>query len=155
MRIWVDADGCPGPIRQIVCRAAVRERIETTFVANRELRLEASPFLRSLRVPRGFDVADGRIAGLVAAGDLVVTADVPLAADVVARGAVALDPRGELYTADNVGERLAMRDAMEQLRDAGVRTGGPPAFGPADRAAFARRLDAILARRRRGVSGPA
>jgi uncharacterized protein YaiI (UPF0178 family) len=151
MRIWVDADGCPGAIQRIVCRAADRERIETTFVANRDVRLPRSPFLKALRVPRGFDVADGRIVALVAAGDLVITADVPLAADVVARGALALDPRGEMYTEENVGERLAMRDAMEQLRSSGVPTGGPPAFRPADRTAFANRLDALLSRNRKDV----
>jgi hypothetical protein len=147
MRIWVDADGCPGPIREILFRAARRERIETTFVANRDLHLPRSPFLRSMQVSRGFDVADGRIAALVEAGDLVVTADIPLAADVVARGAVALDPRGELYTEDNVKERLALRDAMDQLRSSGVVTGGPAALSHADRAAFANRLDSLLARR--------
>lgn len=149
MRIWVDADGCPGAIREILFRAARREGIETTFVANRDVRLPRSPYLRSMQVPRGFDVADARIASAVAAGDLVITADIPLAADVVARGAVALDPRGELYTEDNVKERLAMRDAMDQLRSAGVVTGGPAALSHSDRATFANRLDTLLARRRK------
>ena len=154
MRIWVDADGCPKTIREILFRAADRARVLTTFVANRDLRLPRSPFLRSMQVSRGFDVADGRIAALVERGDLVVTADIPLAADVVARGALALDPRGELYTEDNVKERLAMRDAMDQLRSAGVVTGGPASFGHADRAAFARRLDALLAQRARTEETP-
>lgn len=149
MRLWVDADGCPRAIQEILFRAAERERIETTFVANRDVRLPRSPWLRSMRVARGFDVADGRILDLVVAGDLVVTADIPLAAAIVERGALALDPRGELYTADNVRERLAVRDAMDQLRSAGVETGGPSALGMADRAAFANRLDALLARRRK------
>lgn len=149
MRIWVDADGCPRAIQEILFRAAERERIETTFVANRDVRLPRSPYLRSMRVPHGFDVADGRIADLVAPGDLVVTADIPLAAVIVERGATALDPRGELYTADNVRERLALRDAMDQLRSAGVSTGGPAALRHADRAVFANRLDALLARRRK------
>lgn len=154
MRIWVDADGCPKPIQQILFRAAERARVLTTFVANRDLRLPRSPFLRSMQVSRGFDVADSRIAALVERGDLVITADIPLAADVVARGAIALDPRGELYTADNVKERLAMRDAMDQLRSSGVVTGGPASFGHADRAAFANRLDALLTRQARTEETP-
>ena len=149
MRIWVDADGCPRVIQEILFRAAERERIEATFVANRDVRLPRSPWLRSMRVARGFDVADGRILDLVAAGDLVITADIPLAAAIVDRGAVALDPRGELYTADNVRERLALRDAMDQLRSAGVETGGPAALSMADRTTFANRLDALLARWRK------
>ena len=149
MRIWVDADGCPRAIQEILFRAAERERIEATFVANRDVRLPRSPWLRSMRVARGFDVADGRILDLVAADDLVITADIPLAAEIVERGAVALDPRGELYTADNVRERLAMRDAMDQLRSAGVATGGPAALSIADRTAFANRLDSLLAKRRK------
>ena len=149
MRIWVDADGCPRAVQEILFRAAERERIETTFVANRDVRLPRSPWLRALRVARGFDVADGRILDLVAAGDLVITADIPLAAAIVERGALALDPRGELYTEDNVRERLALRDAMDQLRSAGVETGGPAALSLADRATFANRLDALLARRRK------
>ena len=154
MRIWVDADGCPKAIQEILFRAAERTRIQTTFVANRDLRLPRSRFLRSMRVARGFDVADGRITELVESGDLVVTADIPLAADVVARGALALDPRGELYSADNVAERLALRDAMEQLRSAGVVTGGPAALSQSDRTAFANRLDTLLTRRRkRGAAG--
>jgi len=154
MRIWVDADGCPKAIKEILFRAAVRARIPTTFVANRDLRLPRSPFLRSMQVPRGFDVADGRITALVERGDLVITADIPLAADVVARGAIALDPRGELYTEDNVKERLALRDAMDQLRSSGVVTGGPASFGHADRAAFANRLDALLTQHSRKADAP-
>jgi len=149
MRIWVDADGCPRAIQEILFRAAERERIETTFVANRDVRLPRSPYLRSLRVAHGFDVADGRILDLVAPRDLVITADIPLAAEIVERGALALDPRGELYSADNVRERLALRDAMAELRSAGVETGGPAALSMADRATFANRLDSLLARRRR------
>lgn len=144
MRIWVDADACPKAIKEILLRAAERESVTTTFVANRPLRTPHSQHVRSMQVARGFDVADGRIVGLVEPGDLVITADVPLAAEVVARGGHALNPRGELYTAENVLERLTMRDVMDQLRSSGVDTGGPATLGPADRQAFANQLDRLL-----------
>jgi len=146
MRIWVDADACPRPIKEILFRAAQRRGIELTLVANQPLRRPPSPFVRTLQVPRGFDMADDRIVELVEANDLVVTADIPLAAAVVARGAHALNPRGELYTPENVRERLALRDMMDELRAGGVHGGGPPALGPADRAAFANQLDRLLAK---------
>ncbi|MCC7411490.1 MAG: YaiI/YqxD family protein [Gammaproteobacteria bacterium] len=146
MRIWVDADACPNPIKEILFRAAERRGIELTLVANQPLRRPASRYVRTLQVPRGFDAADDRIVALVEAGDLVVTADIPLAAAVVDRGAHALNPRGELYSAENVRERLAIRDMMEELRAGGVRTGGPAALGVADRAAFANQLDRLLAK---------
>lgn len=146
MHVWVDADACPAAIKGILYRAAVRAAVETVFVANRALRVPASRFLRAVRVAGGFDVADRYIAERVEAGDLVVTADIPLAADVVAKGAIALDPRGELYTEENVRERLAMRDLMDQLRGIGEITGGPPPLGKKERQAFASRLDAWLAR---------
>ena len=149
MHIWVDADACPRVIRDILLRAAERVGVDLVMVANQSLALPPSPRVRQLRVPGGFDAADARIVAEVAVGDLVVTADIPLAAAVVARGALALDPRGELYTEDNVRERLDMRDAMDQLRSAGVETGGPAALSLADRATFANRLDALLARRRK------
>ncbi len=144
MRIWVDADACPKAIKEILLRAAERESVTTTFVANRPVRTPRSPHVRSMQVARGFDVADGRIVGLVESGDLVITADVPLAAEVVARGGHALDPRGELYTSENVLQRLTMRDVMDQLRSSGVDTGGPATLGPADRQAFANQLDRLL-----------
>lgn len=146
MRIWVDADACPNPIKEILFRAAERRGIELTLVANQPLRRPASRYVRTLQVARGFDAADDRIVALVEAGDLVVTADIPLAAAVVDRGAHALNPRGELYSAENVRERLAIRDMMEELRAGGVRTGGPATLGVADRAAFANQLDRLLAK---------
>jgi uncharacterized protein YaiI (UPF0178 family) len=144
MQIWVDADACPRAIKEILFRAAERRRIVLVLVANTLLRTPPSAFVRALRVPRGFDVADRRIAELVAAGDLVVTADIPLAAAVVARGGRALDPRGVLYSEDNVQERLAVRDLMDQLRATGVETGGPAPWSPADSRAFANQLDRLL-----------
>ena len=127
-------------------RAARRLEIELVFVANKALSLPASAFVRSLRVPAGADVADRRIAEEAAPGDLVVTADIPLAAAVVDRGVSALSPRGELFTEENVGERLAMRDLMDELRSGGLQTGGPSAFGRAERQAFANQLDRLLSR---------
>ena len=147
MRIWVDADACPGVIKDILFRAAERVRVEVTLVANQQMRTPASPYVRFLQVPAGFDVADRRILELVEAADLVVTADIPLAAAVIEKGGVALNPRGELYTQENVRERLAMRNFMDELRGSGVDTGGPAALGPRDRQAFANQLDRLLARR--------
>ena len=146
MRIWVDADACPGAVKQILYRAAERVRVEMTLVANQPLRTPRSPYIKTVRVPGGFDVADHHIAQAVEPGDIVVTADIPLAAEIVARGAHALDPRGELYTEENVGERLAMRDLLSGLRDDGVITGGPASFGTKQRQAFANQLDRLLAR---------
>jgi uncharacterized protein YaiI (UPF0178 family) len=145
MHIWVDADACPGVVKEIIFRAAERRQIQTTLVANQMLRTPPSRFIRAIQVPRGFDVADAHITAEVAAGDLVVTADIPLAAAVIERGAHALNPRGELYTRANISERLGMRNFMEELRSAGIETGGPQAFGPADRQAFANALDRFLA----------
>lgn len=147
MRIWVDADACPGTIKEILFRAAERVRVELILVANRPLRIPRSRFVHSMQVPSGFDVADRRIAERVEAGDLVVTADIPLAADVVEKGALALNPRGELYTRENIGECLALRNHADELRSSGVETGGPPAFGKQDRQAFANQLDRLLAKR--------
>lgn len=145
-RIWVDADACPGPIKDILFRAAERVGLRLTLVANQPLRVPRSRFIETRQVGRGFDVADRWIAEQVEPGDLVVTADVPLAADVVERGGIALDPRGELLTEDNVRERLAMRDLLSDLRDAGMVTGGPAPLGKSDRQAFANALDRFLAR---------
>ena len=147
MKIWVDADACPAVVKDILYRAANRTQTPLTLIANRMLRVPPSPWIRALQVPAGFDVADRRIAEEANAGDLVVTADIPLAAQVVAKGAAALDPRGELLDADTIQERLTMRNFMEELRSSGVDTGGPAAFSAADARAFAQRLDAFLARR--------
>ena len=147
MHIWVDADACPGVIKEILYRAAERLEIDMTLVANQPLRTPASRFIRTLQVPRGFDVADNEIASRVHSGDLVITADIPLASDVIARGARALDPRGELYTPDNIRERLQMRDFMDGLRASGVQTGGPSSFDHTDRKRFADQLDRLLSRK--------
>ena len=146
MRIWVDADACPQVIKDILFRAAERAQVVTTLVSNMALaRTPASAFIRTIRVAKGFDGADQRIVQEVEPGDLVVTADLPLAAAVVARGAQALDPRGELYTEDNVGERLAMRNLMQELRSGGELLGGPAPFRIGDRQKFANALDRLLA----------
>jgi uncharacterized protein YaiI (UPF0178 family) len=150
MHIWVDADACPLAIKQILFRAAERSQIPLTLVANKPLAVPRSRFLRSLQVERGFDVADNEIAKRLAPGDLVVTADVPLAADVIAKGGHALNPRGELYTPDNIRERLGMRDLLEKLRETGVQTAGPPPLDQADRKRFADQLDRFLTRQARG-----
>jgi uncharacterized protein len=147
MRIWVDADACPQVIKDILFRAAERTKVVTTLVSNMALaRTPTSEFIRTIRVAKGFDGADARIVQDVQAGDLVVTADLPLAAEVVARGAYALDPRGELYTEDNVRERLAMRNLMQELRSGGELLGGPAPFRINDRQKFANELDRFLAR---------
>jgi uncharacterized protein YaiI (UPF0178 family) len=147
MQIWIDADACPRPVKELVFRASARRQLPVRLVANRQLSAPASPLISVVQVSAGSDVADGYIAQHVAAGDLVITADIPLAAQVVARGATALDPRGEVHTADTVGERLAVRDLMEELRWAGVATGGPAAYGAADRQRFAEALDRVLSQR--------
>ena len=149
IQIWVDADACPGVIKDILFRAAERARIVTTLVANRLLRTPPSPFVKAIRVPRGFDVADNRIAQRVEPGDLVITADIPLAAAVIERGAHALNPRGELYSKDNIAERLAVRNLMDELRGTGMNTGGPAVFSQSDRQLFANQLDRFLTGRAR------
>ncbi|WP_434515891.1 YaiI/YqxD family protein [Dechloromonas sp. ARDL1] len=146
MQIWVDADACPGVIKEIIYRAAERRQIQTTLVANQMLRTPPSKVIRAIQVPSGFDVADRHIVDQVAAGDLVVTADIPLASLVIERGAHALNPRGELYTTATIRERLSMRNFMEELRSAGIETGGPSSFSQADRQAFANQLDRFLAK---------
>jgi len=146
MQIWVDADACPGVIKEIIFRAAERLKIPTILVANQMLRTPPSRYIRAIQVPSGFDVADRHIVDQLAAGDLVITADIPLASGVIARGAHALNPRGELYTTANIQERLTMRNFMEKLRSAGIETGGPAALGQADRQAFGNALDRFLAR---------
>ena len=147
MHIWVDADACPGVIKEILFRAAERLGVPMTLVANKPLRTPRSPLIRMLQVPRGFDVADNEIAKRVEAGDLVITADIPLAADVIARGAHALDPRGEFLSVDNIRERLAMRNFMDELRGSGVQTGGPATLDQTDRKRFADQLDRFFNRK--------
>jgi uncharacterized protein YaiI (UPF0178 family) len=146
MTIWVDADACPGVIKDILFRAAQRTSIQLTLVANRGLQVPRSPWIRMIQVPRGFDVADNHIVEMAVAGDLVITADIPLAAAAVAKGASALNPRGELYTKENVQGLLDMRNFMDTLRSSGVETDGPPSLSNSDRQSFAAQLDRWIAR---------
>lgn len=144
MRIWVDADACPRAVKDLVFRTSARRNILVYLVANQPLSAPFTPLIQVVQVPSGSDSADAYIAEHVHAGDLVITADIPLAAQVVARGAVAVDPRGTIHTADTIGERLAVRDLMEELRWAGVETGGPAAYSAADRQQFAQALDRLV-----------
>jgi hypothetical protein len=146
MTIWVDADACPGVIKDILYRAAQRASLQVTLVANRALQVPRSPWISMVQVPLGFDVADNHIVEVAVPGDLVITADIPLAAAVVGKGASALNPRGELYTKDNVQGLLDMRNLMDTLRSSGVETGGPPALSNSDRKTFAAQLDRWIAR---------
>lgn len=147
MHIWVDADACPGVIKEILYRVAERTRLPLTLVANQWLKTPPYPTIRSVQVPKGFDVADQYIAERAAPGDLVITADIPLAAAAIDRGALALNPRGELYSRENIRQALDLRNFMDSLRSSGVDTGGPPSFSQADRQAFANQLDRLLAKR--------
>lgn len=149
MHIWVDADACPAVIKEILFRAAQRLGVPLTLVANQPLQTPPSPWIRTVRVGRGFDVADKHIAENLRPGDLVITADIPLAAQVIEKGGDAINPRGERYTTENIRERLAIRDFMEGLRNSGTPTGGPPPLGQAERQAFANALDRLLAQRAR------
>jgi hypothetical protein len=146
LRIWVDADACPVVIKEILFRAAQRTGILTTLVANKLLKVPPSPHIRALQVPSGFDVADNKIVLELEAGDLVITADIPLAAQVIAKGGYALNPRGEFYTPANIAERLTMRNLMEELRGSGVDISGPSTFNNADKQAFASELDKFISR---------
>ncbi len=148
MQIWVDADACPQVVKEILFRAAERAQVLTTLVSNMSLRIPDTPFVRSVRVAKGFDGADQRIVQELQPGDLVITADIPLAAEVIGRGAHALDPRGELYSEDNVRERLAVRNLMQALRSGGEILGGPAPFTQSDRRRFANQLDRFLGRPR-------
>ena len=148
MHIWVDADACPAVIKDILYRAAERTKRSMTLVANKMLRTPPSKYIRALQVPRGIDVADSHIVRELQPGDLVVTADIPLAAEVIARGGHALNPRGEFYTTENIRERLAMRNFMDELRNTGVNTGGPAVLNLSDRQAFANQLDRFLTKTR-------
>ena len=143
-QIWVDADACPVAIKEVLFRAAEREQVHVTLVANQWIRTPPSRFVRSIQVPGGFDVADAEIVERVSAGDLVVTQDIPLAALVIEKGALAVHPRGELYTPDTIAQRLSMRNFMDELRGSGVDTGGPAAFHARDKQAFANQLDRWL-----------
>ncbi len=149
MRIWVDGDACPAVVKDILFRAAERTRVPLTLVANKLLRVPPSPYIKAVQVPHGFDVADDHIVQQIAAGDLVITADIPLASQVIERGAHALNPRGECYSVENIRERLAMRNFLDEMRGAGLATSGPAAFSHGDRQAFANQLDRFLAKHRR------
>jgi uncharacterized protein len=144
VKIWVDADACPVVVKEILYRAAMRTHIHTLFVANQLLQVPPSPFIKALQVDKGFDVADARIVEELLAGDLVITADIPLAALVIAKQAHALNPRGEFYSLENIQERLTMRNMMEQLRASGIETSGPNSFNHSDRQAFSSQLDRFL-----------
>ncbi len=146
MQIWVDADACPKVIKEILFRAAERRGIVLTLVANKPLRTPPSRYVRAIQVAAGFDVADGKIVQELQAGDLVVTADIPLAADVIAKGGHVIDPRGEQYTEENIRERLSLRNFLDELRGSGVETGGPPPLNQSDRQTFANKLDSLLTR---------
>lgn len=152
MKIFVDGDACPAEVKDLLFRAAVRVKVSLTVVANQTLRIPKSEFLSLLVVPSGLNVADKQIVDLVETGDLVVTADVPLAAHVVQKGGIALDPRGDLYTAENIGERITTRNLMDELRGNDLVTGGPAPFNQKDKQAFANQLDRLLAKRKPPVS---
>ena len=145
MKLWIDADAVPEVIKEIIVRAALRVPIPAHFVANKVTRLPKHPLLTYQVVGKGFDVADDAIASLVEPGDVVVTGDIPLAAQVIAKGGVALDPRGEIHTEASIGERMSVRDFMQGMREAGLNTGGPAAFGMRDRQEFAKSLDKLIA----------
>ncbi|RFA26808.1 hypothetical protein CAI21_16125 [Alkalilimnicola ehrlichii] len=147
MTIWVDADACPAAIKTILFRAAERTRLPLVLVANQPLRVPPSPYIKAVQVSAGFDVADNEIVRRLEAGDLVITSDIPLAAEVIEKGGLALSPRGELYTASTIKARLTLRDFMDTLRASGVQTGGPQALSNSDRKAFADQLDKWLAKR--------
>ncbi|HPF57201.1 MAG TPA: YaiI/YqxD family protein [Candidatus Competibacteraceae bacterium] len=146
MKIWIDADACPAPVKTIIFRASQRVRIPVTLVANHRAQTPPSPLIKVVQVSQGFDAADDYITGHATASDLVITGDIPLAARLVAQGIPALNPRGELYTADNVQERLALRNLKEELRSAGGMTGGPAPYHDRDKQAFANSLDRWLTR---------
>jgi len=146
LKIWVDADSCPVVIKEILFRAAERTKIETILVANKLLKVPPSPYIRATQVPGGFDVADNKIVQELQAGDLVITADIPLAALVIEKGGHALNPRGEFYSKENISERLTMRNFMEELRGSGVDISGPATLSQSDRQAFAAELDRFVSR---------
>lgn len=144
MKIWCDADACPVVIKDILFKAANRTKTELTLVANQNIKVPPSQYIKSLRVTQGFDVADNEIVRQLLEGDLVITSDIPLAAEVIEKGGIALSPRGELYTIENIKSRLTLRDFMDSLRSSGVNTGGPPPLNLTDRKNFANHLDRYL-----------
>lgn len=144
MQIWVDADACPVVVKEMLYRAATKRKVLTTFVANQPLNTPKSPFIKTIRVGSGFDVADDYITEQVAPGDLVITADIPLASDVIAKDGHALNPRGSMYTKDNIGQRLSIRNFLEDVRNSGIQTGGPPPISASDKQAFGNALDRFL-----------
>jgi len=144
LKIWVDADACPVVIKEILFKAANRTKIETTLIANHAMNLPPSRYLNFIQVGSGFDVADNEIVKRLSTGDLVITSDIPLADEVITKGGLALSPRGELLTADNIKSKLNMRDFMDVIRSSGIQTGGPPPLSQADRQAFANHLDRWL-----------
>lgn len=146
MQIWVDADACPKIIKSILYRAAERVRVSMILVANSSLKIPSSPYIKTIQVASGFDVADKHIVNAMQGGDLVITADIPLAAEAIEKGGHALNPRGEFYTTENIRQRLNMRDFMDELRGSGVNTGGPPTLSQSDRQSFANELDRFLTR---------
>jgi uncharacterized protein YaiI (UPF0178 family) len=146
VQIWVDADACPVVVKEILYRAAERAKIQLILVANQPMQVPRSPYISTKQVSSGFDVADDYIAGQVAKGDLVITADIPLAADVINNGGEALNPRGERYTEENIRQRLVMRDFMDTMRSSGIQSGGPPPLNQTDRRNFANELDRFLAK---------
>ncbi|NVJ59202.1 MAG: YaiI/YqxD family protein [Gammaproteobacteria bacterium] len=146
MTIWVDADACPRPIKDIICRAAIRTQTECLFVANQSISLPNSPLLKSIQVMAGYDVADNEIVNRSNAGDLVITQDIPLAAELVEKAVFVLTPRGEWLNSNNVRQRLMMRDFNETLRASGMHSGGPSPLNQKDRMAFGNQLDSWLAR---------
>lgn len=154
MRIWVDADACPVMIKEILYRAANRTGTPLVLVANQSLQTPPSPHISSLQVPKGFDVADNEIVQRCESGDLVITSDIPLADEVVSKGALALSPRGELFTRENIKARLNMRDFLDTLRSSGIQSGGPSALSASEKQAFANRLDRWLSQRARQCSTP-
>ena len=147
MQIWVDADACPNSIKEILYRAADRTHIPLILVANKKLRTPSSKYIKAIIVPSGFDGADNRIVQLMQSGDLVITADIPLAAQVIINGGHALNPRGEFYTEETIHERLSMRNFLSELRETGVDIGGPSSLNQSDRQAFANQLDRFLTSR--------
>lgn len=150
MKIWVDADACPVVIKDILYKAAERTEVQLTLVANQKVQIPRSRFISFVQVASGFDVADNEIVKRLEAGDLVITGDIPLAADVIEKGGHALNPRGELYTVENIRARLNIRDFMDTLRGSGINTGGPPALSQTDRKVFADHLDKLLTRHLNG-----
>ncbi|MCL1143041.1 YaiI/YqxD family protein [Shewanella gaetbuli] len=145
-KIWVDADACPNPVKDMLFRAAERKSINVVLVANQMVKIPISPFIKMIRVSSGFDEADNYIVEQLNAGDLVITADIPLASDAIDKGALAINPRGKVYTPENIKQTLTMRDFMEEMRSSGVHTQGPNSFSQADKHAFAQSLDKWLVR---------